>query len=65
MTKATEDNKPSYLSLIEKMEKLDRDMREVKEALLSLKERILNHEEMAQLCNTNDAITQGESQGDN
>jgi hypothetical protein len=65
MTKATEDNKSSYLSLIEKMEKLDRDMREVKEALLSLKERILNHEEMARLCNANDTTTQGESQGDN
>ena len=53
----------SYLSLIEKMEKLDRDMREVKETLLSLKERILNHEELGQLCNTNPI--QGETQNDN
>ena len=39
----------SFLSLIKKIEKLDHDMREVKEALLNLRERMLKDDQFAEL----------------
>ena len=41
----------SFLSLIKKIEKLDRDVREVKEAILNLKERMLHDDQFIKLHN--------------
>ena len=48
MKKIKEERRHSYLSLIEKMEKLDRDMREVKEALLTLRQQIIQSGEFGE-----------------
>ena len=43
------DKKCAFKALFEKMEKLDHDMRDVKETLLRLKEQFLNPTEIAQI----------------
>ena len=62
--KKQQDKKCAFKALLEKMEKLDRDMREVKETLLRLREQILNPEELAQLKGDNELFTEGNTKYD-
>jgi hypothetical protein len=63
--KTTKDEKCAFKALFEKMEKLDRDMRDVKETLLRLKERILNPEDLIQVQTDYDSFITGEKTDDN
>jgi hypothetical protein len=56
MKDKNDDKACSFLSLIKKIEKIDRDMREVKEALLTLRERIIDDSKFPELLR----ITTGE-----
>jgi len=62
--KTEKDKKCAFRALFEKMEKLDRDMRDVKEALLLLKEQFLNPHDLAQLQTENELFTTGENTND-
>ena len=61
MKDTNEENRRTFISLIKKMEKIDRDMREMKEALLVLKERVLNDQQFTELQTTHQT---GESDTD-
>jgi hypothetical protein len=63
--KIVKDEKCAFRALFEKMEKLDRDMRDVKNALLRLKEQILNPHDLAQVQTENELFTTGENTNDN
>ena len=63
--KTTKDEKCAFKALFEKMEKLDRDMRDVKETLLRLKEQILNPDDLAQIQTEYKSLIQGENTDDN
>jgi hypothetical protein len=63
--KTTKDEKCVFRTLFEKMEKLDRDMRDVKETLLRLKEQILNPDDLAQIQTEYELFTTGENTDDN
>lgn len=52
MEQNKENDDCSFLSLIKKIEKLDRDVREVKEAILNLRERMLHDDQLAKLHQT-------------
>jgi hypothetical protein len=65
MMKTTKDEKCAFKALFEKMEKLDRDMRDVKETLLRLKERILNPEGLTQAQVEYELFNTGENNDDN
>ncbi|HHZ95967.1 MAG TPA: hypothetical protein EYN67_10535 [Flavobacteriales bacterium] len=62
--KTAKDEKCVFKALFEKMEKLDRDMRDVKETLLRLKEQILNPDDLAQLQTEYELFTTGENTDD-
>ena len=63
--KTADDEKCAFKALFEKMEKLDRDMRDVKETLLRLRERILNPEDLAQLQDDYNLFITGDNFDDN
>ena len=63
--KTVKDEKCAFKALFEKMEKLDRDMRDVKETLLRLKEQILNPDDLAQIQTEYKSLIQGENTDDN
>jgi len=63
--KTAKDDKCVFKALFEKMEKLDRDMRDVKETLLRLKEQILNPDDLAQLQTEYESFIRGENTDDN
>ena len=62
--KTAKDEKCVFKALFEKMEKLDRDIRDVKETLLRLKEQILNPDDLAQLQTEYELFTTGENTDD-
>ena len=63
--KTVKDEKCAFKTLFEKMEKLDRDMREVKETLLRLKEQILNPDDLTQIRTDYESFITGEKIDDN
>jgi hypothetical protein len=63
--KTAKDEKCAFKALFEKMEKLDRDMRDVKETLLRLKEQILNRNDITQIQGEYELFTTGENTDDN
>jgi hypothetical protein len=63
--KTVKDEKCAFKALFEKMEKLDRDMRDVKETLLRLKEQILNPDDLAQIQTEYKSLIRGENTDDN
>jgi hypothetical protein len=63
--KTANEEKDAFKALFEKMEKLDRDMRDVKETLLRLRERILNPEDLAQLQDDYNLFITGDNFDDN
>jgi len=63
--KTANDERCAFKALFEKMEKLDRDMRDVKETLLRLREKLLNPEDLAQLQDDYNLFITGDNFDDN
>ena len=59
------DEKCAFKTLFEKMEKLDREMRSVKETLLQLREHYTNSNDTAQLETDHNLFNTGEDTDDN
>lgn len=63
--KIGKNKKCAFKALFEQMEKIDRDMRDVKETLMRLKEQILSPDDIAQLENEHELFITGENLDDN
>jgi len=63
--KIDKNKKCAFKALFEQMEKIDRDMRDVKETLMRLKEQILSPDDIAQLENEHELFITGENLDDN